>query len=133
MNSKNVTSFSKQSITSQRNCWWNDTYRLVWEHWSNTVRELHDAEESYWDEKNITTWYENEIESTNQGGQFWDFYNFSWSYADPKSNLHSRTEIYLIGVTKPKIVYILLLFQILCIDWFFLKKSTYFDRTFIKF
>ena len=112
-------------------CHISDIY--VWEHWSNTVRELHDAEESYWDEKNITTWYDNEIESTHQGGQFWDFYNFSWSYAGLKSNLHSRTEIYLIGVTNPKIVYILLLFLILCIDWFFLKKNTYFERKFIKF
>ena len=68
---------------------------------------------SYWNEKNISTWYENEKESTNQRGHFLDFYRFSWSYAGPKSNLHPRTEISLIGVTNPEIIYMLLLFQIL--------------------
>ena len=68
---------------------------------------------SYWNEKNISTWYENEKESTNQRGHFLDFYRFSWSYAGPKSNLHPRTEISLIDVTNPEIIYMLLLFQIL--------------------
>ena len=63
-----------------------------------------------------------------------DFYRFSWSFAGPKSNVHSRTEMSSIGVTNPEIVFILILFQILCIDWFFLKKtSAHFDRKFIKF
>ena len=38
--SKDVTSFSKQNITSQKNCW------LAWKYWSNTDIELHDAEEA---------------------------------------------------------------------------------------
>ena len=89
---------------------------------------------SYWNEKNISTWYENEKESTNQRGHFLDFYRFSWSYAGPKSNLHPRTEISLIGVTNPEIIYMLLLFQILCIYWTKKnKKKAYFDRKFIKF
>ena len=54
-------------------------------------------------------------ESTNQGGHCLDFYGFSWSYAGPKSNLHTRTEI-THGVANPEIVSLLLLFQILCID-----------------
>ena len=49
-----------------------------------------------------------------------DFYRFSWSFAGPKSNVHSRTEISSIGVTNPEIVFILILLsQILCNDWFF--------------
>ena len=44
-------------------------------------------------EKNISTWYENEKESTNQRGHFLDFYIFSGSYMGPKSSLHRRTEI----------------------------------------
>ena len=84
---------------------------------------------SYWNEKSISTWYENGKESTNQRGRFLNFYRFSWSYAGPKSNLHPRKKISLFGVTNPEIIYMLLLFQIICIHWFF-KKSGCFDRKF---
>ena len=40
--------------------------------------------------------------STNQGGDFLDFNGFSWSYAGPKSNLHSRTEISLMALLAAK-------------------------------
>ena len=33
------------NITSQKNCWWNDIYRLAWKYGSSTDMELHDAEE----------------------------------------------------------------------------------------
>ena len=79
---------------------------------------------SYWNEKNISAWYENGKESRNQRGHFLDFYRFSWSYAGPKSNLHPRKKISLIGVTNPAIVYMLLLFQIICIHWFQKKAVT---------
>ena len=44
-------------------------------------------------EKNISKWYQNAKESTNQGGHFLDFHGFSWSCVGPKSNLHLRREI----------------------------------------
>ena len=53
-----------------------------------------------------------------------DFYRFSWSYAVPKSNLHPRIKVSYTDVTNPEIVCMLLLFQILHIDWFILKKKT---------
>ena len=51
--------------------------------------------------------------------------NTLWIFTDshgvmrvPKSNLHPRTKISSIGVTNPEIVYMLLLFQMLCIYWY---------------
>ena len=54
---------------------------------------------------------------------FWIFRDFHEVMRGPKSNSHPRMEISSIGVTNPKIVYMLLLFQITCINWFFLKKG----------
>ena len=43
--------------------------------------------------RNISTWYQDTKESTNQGGLFLDFHRFSWSYVGPKSKLNPQTEI----------------------------------------
>ena len=87
---------------------------------------------SYWNEKNISTWYENEKESTNQGGHVLDFYRFSWSYAGPKSNLHPCTEISSIAATNPQIVYMPQLFSN-TLYWLILFFNAYSDRKFIRF
>ena len=69
------------------------------------------------------------IITTSQGGHFLDFCGFSWRYAGPQSNLHSRMEISSMALTTPKSP-MLLRFQILCIDQ--LKKNSYFDRKLTK-
>ena len=61
--------FSKQNITLYRKTV-DDVYRVAWEYWSNTEIELYDAEEAMGIRKNISTWYKDEKESTNQGGRF---------------------------------------------------------------
>ena len=58
-------------------------------------------------EKNISTWYYDGKESTNQGRHFQDFYKFSWSYVDPQSQYASPHENFINGITKPKMVYLL--------------------------
>ena len=40
---------------------------------------------------------------------------------------------YINGAANPEIAFMLLLFQILCINWFFFRKSAYFKRKFIKY
>ena len=69
------------------------------------------------------------IITTSQGGHFLDFCGFSWRYAGPQSNLHSRMEISSMALPTPKSP-MLLHFQILCIDQ--LKKNSYFDRKLTK-
>ena len=61
-------------------------------------------------------WELEKQESTNQGGHFLDLQGFSWSYAHPKANLHSCKKKIINGVANPEIFYMLLHFQILCID-----------------
>ena len=47
---------------------------------------------------------------------FMELYESKVKLAQPHGN-------FINGVANPEIVYTLLLFQILCIDWFFLKKT----------
>ena len=66
----------------------------------NTGMELHDAEEAVRMRKILAG--DIRKESTNQGGQLLDFYRYSESYAGPKSNLHSHTEISSMASLTPK-------------------------------
>ena len=74
----------------------------------------------YWNEKNISTGYENKKESTNQGGHFLDFYRFSWSYVGPKSNLHPARIFHQLA----SLITYAATFSNTCIDFLiFLKKK----------
>ena len=88
--------------------------------------ELHDAEEAIGMRKISPNLKSKE-------NTLWVFTDSHGVMRVPKSNLHPRTKISLIGVTNPEIVYMLLLFQMLCSYWYCLKKNAYFDRKFIKF
>ena len=54
--------------------------------------------------------------STNQGGDFLGFCGFSWSYVRTKVQLAPPHGNFISGAANPEIVYMLLLFRILCID-----------------
>ena len=117
----------QKSITSKKICWRNDIFWLAWEWWSHSDMELHDAEEAIRMRKI----------SPNQKTKE----NTLWILTDshgvmrvPKSNLHPRTKISSIGVTNPEIVYMLLLFQMLCIYWCcFLKKTLTLTENLLSF
>ena len=85
--------------------------------------------------KNISTWYWDAKESSNQGGNFLNFQGFSWSHAGPKSKLHSRTEISSMASLTPKSSIgnkeLLLKFEtfILCLNS---RVSTYFIPGYFK-
>ena len=73
--------------------------------------ELHDAEEAIGMRKispNLQT----------KENTLWIFTDSHGVMRVPKSNLHPRTKISSIGFTNPEIVYMLLLFQMLCIYWY---------------
>ena len=63
--------------------------------------ELHDAEEAMRIRKILAG--DIRKESTIQEGCFLDFYRYSGSYACPKSNLHSHTEILSMALLTPKL------------------------------
>ena len=80
--------------------------------------ELHDAEEAIGMRKILA--HDMRIKTLS------GFDGLLWSYAGPKSNLpppppHPRKKTSSISVTNFEIIFKLLLFQTLCIDW--LKKK----------
>ena len=93
-----------------KNCWWNEIYQLAWEYWSNTDMELHDAEEAIGMRKILAYDMRMKKNPQTKEGTFWIFMELCRS----KVQLVPRTVIPSI-----EIVYMLLLFQIICIDWFF--------------
>ena len=118
---KNVTSFSKQNITSQKNCWWNDIYRLVWGCWKQR------------NEKNISSDIRMQKNPQTKKDTSWNLQIFmeSWGYNIQLALPHGN---FISDLANPEIVYMLLLFQILCIDWlYFFRKNVYFERKFIKY
>ena len=63
----------------------------------------------------------------------------SWIFMDfhgimrPKVQLAPPHRNFINGLDNPEITYMLLLFQILCIDWlYFFRKNAYFEQKFIK-
>ena len=57
---------------------------------------------------------------------------FSMEICGSKVQIARPHGFFINGVANPKILSMLLLFQILCIDWFFIK-NTYLERKFIKY
>ena len=77
--------------------------------------ELHDAKEAIGMRKILAHDMRMKKNPRTKKDTFWNFTDFH-GVMRSKSNLHSRTEISSISVTNPEIVYMLLIFQILCID-----------------
>ena len=111
---KDLTSFSKKNITSQKNCWWNDIYRLAWKYWFNTeeimgIRIIHMILGC----KRIS-----KPRRTLSG-----FLCLSWSYAGPNFNLHPCTEISSMVSLTPKSSICYYFFKdYLLIDFLFKKR-----------
>ena len=115
---KDVTFFSKQNITSPKNCWWNDIYRLAWEYWSNTEEVMGMRKVLAHDVRMQKT---PQTKRTLSGflPTFMELCGSKVQLAPPLGNFIN------FGVGNPEIVYmLLLLFQILCIDYFLKKPLT---------
>ena len=115
---KDVTFFSKQNITSLKNCWWNDIYRLAWEYWSKTEVVMGMRKVLAHDVRMQKT---PQTKRTLSGflPTFMELCGSKVQLAPPLGNFIN------FGVANPEIVYmLLLLFQIPCIDYFLKKPLT---------
>ena len=73
--------------------------------------EFHDAGEAMGMRKILAHDIRVKKKSANQGGQFLDFYRFSWSYKGPKHNFEPPHRNFINLVASYEIVYMLLLFH----------------------
>ena len=83
--------------------------------------ELHDAKEAMGMRKVLADTGMKKNPQTKEDTS-WIFTDFQgvMRLQSPTCTPHGN---FINGVGNPKIVYMLLLFQIICIDWFFLKKT----------
>ena len=91
--------------------------------------ELHDAKEAMKMRKILVYDIRMKKSRQNKGDAFWIFMDLCGS----KVHLASPQGNFINGVTNPEMVYMLLLFHILCIDRFFFKKTLTLTENLLNF
>ena len=111
---------------SQKNFWWNGIYRLAWEYWFDTEEAMV--------MRKILALILGCKRIHKPGRTVPGFLQIFMELCQSKAQLAPPHGNPINGAANPEIVYMLLLFQILCIDWFyFFLKYVYFERKFTKY